>query len=116
MPETAFEEVSDDTLEAYVRRFRREVAVNFTDRFAPSIAVGDRRDGVIALRVSFGCEAADRDPEPNDGTFVAASVISYDRDAGIGLIKKTSALFAWMSDQAVEDAGALVRLVAADRG
>lgn len=116
LPEEAFDEVDGAALGEYVDRFGREMAVNFTARLAPRISVGERRDGVIELRVSFGFESKARDPEQRDGTFVAASVISFDREAGIGLVKKTSARFAWMSDQAVEDAGALVRLVAADRG
>jgi hypothetical protein len=113
IPEDTFDVVDVKTVDAFVGRLSRELAGSFTERFAPSVEVGPRRSRSIALHVGFG-----RPPEPGadaspDSTFVAASVISFDRRSLIGQVVKSDGRFAWTSEQAVADAEALARLVLA---
>lgn len=114
IPPDAFKEAGEADIRIYMERLQRELAASFTERFRPTATVVGTGGGLVSIRISFGRkdvhEAYDR-TEP-DGTFVASSVVSFDRKAGIAMLRKSSALFAWMSDQAVEDAGELVRQVA----
>lgn len=117
LPAGAFTEVDDERIEIYVDRLRRELAASFTDRFAPAVTIVGRGEGLVDLRVAFGA-GGDQDasgPIGRDGTFVASSVVAFDAGAQVARLRKSSALFAWMVDQAVEDAGELVRQVVAGR-
>lgn len=113
LPKQAFAEADDDNIKTYMERFHRELAASFTERVQPLATVARRGEGLVSIRVSFGDRTAAeaRDPTEPDGTFVASSVIGFDREAGVAVLRKSSALFAWMSDQAVEDAGEVVRQV-----
>lgn len=115
LPFDMFEVVGATTIDAFVSRLRRELAGTFTERFAPSIKVGHQRSRSIALHVGFG-----RPPDadilvdmPLDSTFVAASVLSFDRQSSTGQVVKSESRFAWTSEQAVADAEVLPRLVMA---
>lgn len=117
IPPDAFEEAGDNHVQTYMERFQRELAASFTERARPTAVIVGSGEGIVSIRVSFGrgnSEPAD-DPAEPDGTFVASSVVSFDREAGVALLRKSSALFAWMSDQAVDDAGEVVRQVASGR-
>ena len=117
LPADAFAEVDAERIDIYVERLRRELAAGFTDRFAPAVTVVGQGEGLVDLRVAFGIDAGkgSSDPIERDGRFVASSVISFDADAGVARLRKSSAQFAWMADQAVEDAGEIVRQVVAGR-
>jgi hypothetical protein len=91
LPFDMFEVVGATTIDAFVSRLRRELAGTFTERFAPSIKVGHQRSRSIALHVGFG-----RPPDadilvdmPLDSTFVAASVLSFDRQSSTGQVVKS---------------------------
>ena len=117
LPDTAFNVVSELAIEDFVSRFESELLGNFTKAIRPTILLDRRYRDSIALRVRFasatdGVPLADLMP---DGTFVASSVITFDRSTQIGTVTKSLAQFAWMSDQAVADAEALTRLLRAPR-
>lgn len=113
LPSDAFEEAGEDQIRVYLDRFSRDLAAAFTERFAPSVTIEGRGDGIVRLRVAFGQDAEKEGATPpnRDGKFVASSVVSFDAKSRVARLSKSSALFAWMADQAVDDACEVIRQV-----
>jgi len=113
LPDAAYNIVSQQEMTEFVGRFERELQGNFTEALRPTIVPDRRSEGTVTLRVNFGesMDSVSHSGPASDGTFIASSVITFERDTKVCTVTKSEARFAWMLDQAVADAEALARLL-----
>lgn len=117
MPQDAFAKVDGTMVDEFVERFERELRSLFTTAFQPRISVEAPERGTIRLIVTLGEGGRDARPDPieSDGSFIASSVIAFDRHRRSGTVVKSEGRFAWTADQAVADAEAMARVVRTTR-